>query len=65
MEFSTSTLGTVMGEAKTELLGYVPDILLWGLVIFGVVLGIGVAFAAFNRARRNTVAAVSGGKKRR
>lgn len=65
MEFSTSTLGTIMNAAKTELTSQVPDILLWGLIIFGVVLGIGVVFAAFGRARRQTVAAVGGGKRRK
>ena len=42
-----------------------PDILFWMLGVFGVTLILGVAFAAFNRARKATVAAVGGGRKGR
>lgn len=65
MNFSTSTLGTVLNAGKEVIEAQVPDALLWGLISFGVTVAIGVAFAAFNRARRQTVAAVGGGKKRR
>lgn len=64
MEFSTSSVGAVLAEGKTELVALVPDVLLWGLGVFVIVLGIGVAFAAFNRARRQTVGAVGGGRRR-
>lgn len=65
MNFSTSTLGTVLEAGKTELTQQTPDIVLWMLGVFGVTLIIGIVWAAFNRARRHTVAAVGGGRKRR
>lgn len=65
MNFSTSTLGTVLEAGKTELTQQTPDIVLWMLGVFGVTLIIGIVAAAFHRARRQTVAAVGGGRKRR
>lgn len=64
MDFSTSSLGVILDAGKTELTSQTPDILFWMLGIFGVTLVIGIAFAAFNRARRQTVGAVGGGKRR-
>jgi hypothetical protein len=65
MAFSTSTLGTVLEAGKTELTQQTPDIVLWMLGVFGVTLIIGIVYAAFNRARKQTVAAVGGGSRRR
>jgi hypothetical protein len=65
MGFSTSSLGAILEAGKTELTSQTPDILFWMLGVFGVTLILGVAFAAFNRARKATVAAVGGGSKRR
>jgi len=64
MGFSTSSLGVILDAGKTELTNQTPDILFWMLGVFGVTLIIGVALAAFNRARKSTVAAVGGGKRR-
>lgn len=64
MNFSTSTLGTILEAGKTELTQQTPDIVLWMLGVFGITLVIGIVYAAFNRARRQTVAAIGGGKRR-
>lgn len=65
MTFSTSTLGTALEAAQTGLNSNQSDVIFWVVGVFLFTLVIGLASAAMNRARRNSIASVGGGRGRR